>query len=112
MIGDAHVVALQQVAAVSHRAGRAPRQVVEVDQQVGGDAGDGAVDLARLEHPDGEGLAVGRLPNRPIQERPWDLVALNPECIREDASILWPAGDDAPGVVRIGNTDLGVGSVA
>jgi len=47
-----------------------------------------------------------------VLDSPWDLVAKNPERIREDVTALWPRGDRAEGVVRIGDAALSLGAEA
>src|SRR5207245_10393341 len=60
MVGPvgAGVVLVREQTRVADRAHGAPRQVAEVDEEVGGDAADLRIDVLRLEDPRPEGRAV------------------------------------------------------
>lgn len=57
---------------------------------------------------------IGRVLELPgtMLDSPWDLVAKNSERIRGDIAALWPRGDKADGVVRIGDGALSLGGDA
>jgi UDP-N-acetylglucosamine diphosphorylase/glucosamine-1-phosphate N-acetyltransferase len=66
---------------------------------------------AWLDDPAGAGasgkvreIAVGGA----VLERPWDLIARNPERLRDDIELLWPVDDGPSGPIRIGGGVLSV----
>jgi UDP-N-acetylglucosamine diphosphorylase/glucosamine-1-phosphate N-acetyltransferase len=47
-----------------------------------------------------------------VLDRPWDLIAANPDRIASDVGFLWSSEDDPPGVVRIGDGTISLGAGA